>query len=691
VPHVFAASDDDLFFAHGWAQAAAHGDLLLRLYGQARGRGAEYWGEELLDSDRWVWTAGIPGRAEAWLAAQGEAPRGWLEAFAAGVNAYAREHPERIADEVEAVLPVTPGDILAHTQRAIHFTFLVNPQEVAATVRRWQPGAAVARGAPAAEPAGAAASPAEPAAGAGSNAWAVAPSRSASGNALLLANPHLPWADLFTWFELQLTASTEGGIDAYGATLIGSPFLGIAWNDHLGWTHTVNTLDGYDLYELELAAGGYRWEGGVRPFETETVTIRVREGDGALREERLTLGRSVHGPVVAERDGHALALRVAGLDRPGILEQYWRMARARDLAAFEAAVRELQMPMFTVIYADREGHVLHLFNGAVPDRPAGPWDFSGIVPGTGPETLWTDILPYERLPRVLDPASGWLQNANDPPWTTTFPRALDPDDFPAGMAPRFMHLRAQRSARLLLADDRLTLDELVAAKHSTRMELADRILDDLAAAVGAHGDGAARRALAVLETWDRAADADSRGAVLFERFVRLLNRSRPDPFATPWSPGAPLATPDGLADPAAAAALLAAAAAEVEAEHGALDVPWGEVYRLRAGRRDLPANGGPGDLGIFRVVGFRPEAGERTLSAAGGDSFVAAVELSRPVRARALLAYGNASQPGSPHAGDQLELFARKELRPVWRTREEIEANLERREVLRSEGRPTPP
>jgi acyl-homoserine-lactone acylase len=88
------------------------------------------------------------------------------------------------------------------------------------------------------------------------------------------------------------------------------------------------------------------------------------------------------------------------------------------------------------------------------------------------------------------------------------------------------------------------------------------------------------------------------------------------------------------------------------------------------------------------VLGFRPDEATETYSAAGGDSFVAAVEFSDPVRARALLAYGNASQPGSPHAGDQLELFARKELRAVWRTREEIEANLEREETLRSEARP---
>lgn len=678
VPHVFAANDRDLFFAHGWAQATAHGDLLLRLYGQSRGRAAEHWGDDYLEGDRWVWTVGIPGRAEAWLAEQGDELRSYLEAFAAGVNAYAEAHPERIADEVEPVLPVTATDLLAHTQRAIHFTFLVHPGEVAAVAGSWQPAQKDTASLPGA-------APADPAPAAGSNAWAVAPARSASGNALLLANPHLPWSDLFTWFELQLTGgSAENGIDAYGATLVGTPFLGIAWNDHLGWTHTVNTLDGYDLYELELApdGAGYRWDGGVRPFEIETHTLRVRGEDGELAEETVTVRRSVHGPVVHEQDGHALALRVVGLDRPGLLAQYWRMARARSLAEMEAAVRELQMPMFTLIYADREGHVLHLFNGLVPDLPEGPWDFSRPVPGSGPETLWTETHAYERLPRVLDPESGWLQNANDPPWTTTFPRALDPEDFPADMAPRFMSFRAQRSAQLLMEDEELTFDEFVAAKHSTRMGLADRLLDDLDAAVSAHGGADARRALGVLEAWDRAADAESRGAVLFERFVELLEAADSDPWAQTWSPEEPLATPDGLADPAGAAAVLAEAAREVEAAHGALDVAWGEVHRLRLGGRDLPANGGPGGLGIFRVVGFAPDGEDGTRRAAGGDSFVAAVEFSDPVRARALLAYGNSTQPGSPHAGDQLELFAEKELRPVWRSREEIEAHLERREVL---------
>jgi len=297
--------------------------------------------------------------------------------------------------------------------------------------------------------------------------------------------------------------------------------------------------------------------------------------------------------------------------------------------------------------------------------------------------LWTKTHSYDELPRVVDPASGWLQNANDPPWTTTFPSALDPDKFPSYMAPRFMHFRAQRSARMLMEDPKISFDELVRYKHSNRMELADRILDDLGRAVEKHGGEKAKKAMAVLEAWDRCADAESRGAVLFEAFFKELSQraGRKGIFATAWDEKSPLNTPDGLANPAMAATALEAAADKVQADHGSLDVAWGKVYHLVIDNVDLPANGGPNELGIFRAAYFG-RAGKGPLQMGGGDSYVAAIEFSNPVRAQALIAYGNSSQPGSPHRTDQLPLYARKELRPVWRTRAEIEANLEARKAF---------
>ncbi|HKJ03019.1 MAG TPA: penicillin acylase family protein, partial [Longimicrobiales bacterium] len=126
VPHVYGTTDEAVFRGQGWAQMRSHGDLILRLYGQARGRAAEYWGPQYLDSDRWVRTMGIPRRGEAWLASQSPGFRRNLEAFAQGMNDYARAHPDRLDDAAEQVLPVTAADVLAHGNRVIHFTFVTN-------------------------------------------------------------------------------------------------------------------------------------------------------------------------------------------------------------------------------------------------------------------------------------------------------------------------------------------------------------------------------------------------------------------------------------------------------------------------------------------------------------------------------------------------------------------------------------
>ena len=83
VPHVYGDADSALFYGFGWAQMHSHGDVLLRLYGRARGRAAEYWGVDELASDRLVRTMGFPTRAAEWLAAQTPAMRANLEAFAA--------------------------------------------------------------------------------------------------------------------------------------------------------------------------------------------------------------------------------------------------------------------------------------------------------------------------------------------------------------------------------------------------------------------------------------------------------------------------------------------------------------------------------------------------------------------------------------------------------------------------------
>ena len=656
VPHIYAENRAELAHAFGWAQMQNHGDLLLRLYAQARGRAAEILGPDYLAEDRWTWTVGIPELAARDWALQRPEMRAHVDAFVAGINDFARQHPELIGDSVRAVLPVTSVDVMANQQRLALARFLTSRPQVQAETRGWERG---------------------------SNAWAIAPSHSTTGHTLLLANPHLPWSDIFTWIEAQYSMP---GVDVYGGALVGSPVLQIAFNDDLGWTHTVNTQDTEDLYELTLTGDGYRYDGAVRPFSERVHVLKVRDASAVLHDDTLRVRSSVQGPIVATKPGKAIALRVVGMTpaTPYGFEQWWNMGRAHDLAEFRRAIHPNQITGQNIIYGDRAGHVMAFYGGNTPVRSRGDLAFwSGIIPGDSSSTLWTALHPFADLPMTLDPPTGWVQNANDPPWYSTFPVAVHPADFPSYFAPLGMGLRPQRSVHLLQSQARFTWQEFARNARDTRMELADRLLDDLLPLARASTETDVRHAGEVLTTWDRNANADSRGAVLFVQWWtdygrRMGARNR---FAHPWSDQHPLDSPDGLADTAAALAALRSASETVTKTYGTLDVPWGDVYRLREGSLDLPGNGASGAYGVFSVVDYQP-AGNGRYRAVGGDSYEAVIEFSSPVQARSLVAYGNASRTGSPHRTDQLPLFARKEFKPVWRTRAEVQAHLERREEL---------
>lgn len=658
VPHIYSPRADSLMYAFGWAQMKAHGNRALRLYGEARGRAAEYWGEKHLASDRRVRTLELPEHARRWAKEQDEPFKGYMEAFVAGMNAYVEAHPDQIDDARQQMLPLRRTDVFAHMLRVVHVTFLAG--FVGGDLQRAQQWRS-----------------------AGSNAWAVGPSRSASGNAMLLTNPHLPWGGEFTWFEAQLAGPQ---FDAYGAALLGTPFPAVAFNDHLGWTHTNNPIDASDLYRLRLTGRGYAWNGGSRAFRTDTKILKVRQDRGSsVRTDTMVVRRSLHGPVVAQRGRNALALRIAGLSEPGLFKQYWHMLSATDRTEFEDALRRLKMPMFNTIYADEDGHILYQFGGRVPERDRGGWEYwQGVVPGDTSATLWSSVHPYADLPRLADPPSGWVHNANEPPFTASLPRRIDTSDVPPYMTPRspkrdaFM-FRPQRSIEMVEGDSSITLEELQAFKSDTHMLAADRLLDDLLPAVRAHGGELARQAAAVLRGWGRTADAGSQGSVLFSRWLRAVVSGTERPFVTPYRLSAPRTTPDGLANPKRAVSKLEEAARSVRSRHDSLNVPWGAVHRLVGPDRSYPASGGNGLFGTFRVLKFGEMEGGRR-PARFGDSYVALTEFTEEgPRARAVLPYGNASQPESPHRGDQLQMYAEKRMRPVWRSRDSVRAHLSER------------
>ncbi|WP_273275034.1 acylase [Maribacter polysiphoniae] len=655
VPHITSDNIEDLFYAQGWAQMHNHANLILELYGSSRGKGSEYWGNTKLKNDILIHTLGFGDLADQWEKEQDPETKIIYKSFVAGLNAYAKAHPEAVDEKNKMVLPLTTKDINMHLMYVV-FTRFIGGDDLG-RIQRWPD--------------------------LGSNAYAVSPKRSASGNAMLVQNPHLPWWREFLFFESHLTLE---GKNMYGSTLVGFPGIVIGFNDHLGWSHTNNTIDNADTYELVVKDNGYVLDGEVKAFESTKESIKVKQEDGSLVEQEIKLLRTVHGPVVNQKEGKVLALRMVGLDRPDMVLQWWKMINSTSFEAFESTLKMAQIPFWNVMYADKAGSIFYLFNGLVPKRTEDAWKYwNRIIPGGKSADIWTEVHDYADLPKIKNPSVGWLQNANDPPWTSTIPMTLDPNDFPGYMAPRSMAFRPQRAARMMLEDESITFEELVDYKLSTRLEFADRILDDLFAAVDASDSEKAKAAKVVLEKWDREADADSRGMLLFYNWANKFNVRKKSNYAEPWSIDKPNTTPDGFADQTTAVQLLEQAAQEMETQFGGLDIPWGEYYRIRYNGKDLPANGIDGSMGVFRVA-WPGDKDENHMFVGGGDSWVGVIEFGDEVKAKVLLSYGNATQKDSPHNGDQLTLFSKKELRDAWFTKEAIKAHTAKTEVLTASG-----
>ncbi len=660
IPHIFAPDRTSLFYAYGYAQMEAHSELLVRLYTQSRGRAAEFYGKEYLESDKWVRVNGIPERGREWAAQQSPEFAPLLAAFVNGLNAWGKEHNDSLSPAAKAQFPFRPQDVLAHGLRVIHYDWLVSADKVDARVKRANIDMH------------------------GSNEWAIAPSHSANGHAMLMSNSHLQWSDIHTYFEVQLTAP---GVTSYGAVWIGIPVLRQCFTDYVGWTQTTNDPDGATLYRLALKNGGYVLDGEVRQFQVTKQIIKVKQEDGSLRDVPFTVRRSVHGPLVVDHDGIAIALRVTALDRPRWFEQFWKMGLAHNFDEFQDALRMQQLPLFNTAYADRDGHIMYLYNAAVPIRRRGDYAFwGGVVPGDTSDLIWdpAKIVPYDQLPKVIDPPTGWVQNSNDAPWTSTYPMLLDSSKFLPYLAPPVsITTRAQRGIRTLSPAKKMTFEDVKAGKLSTHVETADQFLDELVTAARRLGTDRAKRAADVLATWDRAADNESDGTLIFYRFLLGAGPafSSIGGYAIPFDEHRPLDTPRGFKVPSSAVALLDAVAADIEKQYGGLHVRWGDVARLRRGSSDLPGNGAPSLMGAIRTLDLGPFVNGKA-EGVHGDTFFAVVEFSTPVHAEALLGYGNWSKPGSKHIDDQLPLFSKKQMRPVWRARADIEANLESRKIF---------
>ena len=647
VPHIYGPTDANCVFGYGYAQAEDNFWQIEDGYIRATGRASEIYGEKALNDDLAVRALEIPRLSQLEYEHAPPRIRQLMEALTGAYNFYLERHPQVKPRLIAHFEPWQPFALMRYS---IYYLFLFQQTGVSSPQIR------------------------DAAREQGSNMWAIAPSKSATGHAMLLINPHQPFFGPGQYYEGHV--HSDEGWNMSGASFFGRAFPSIGHNEYLGWSHTVNKPDVVDLYEETFDKTddpvAYRYGGEYRRAVEWTETVRVKT-DSVLATRRFTFRKTHHGPIIAWRNGKALAAKFAGLEDDGQIQQWYEMTRARNFPEFRKAVSRLAVPMFNIVYADRDGNIFYLYNGAVPRR-ASRYDWSKPVDGSDPETEWHGYHSIDELPQVLNPKSGFVQNCNSTPFTTTVFENPDPSKFPSYMVGEGETARARISRRILYNKDKFTFEEWARAAFDTYVIEAEgeipKLWDRYQALEKSDPPRAAKlaRAITELREWDHVGTVQSVPMTLFTLwFSKQDSKAKEDPLGT---------LEDVLSD--------------LQGKFGSWEVPWGDVNRIERAQSggeepfsdskpSLPVAGGPGPEGIVFNFYARPENGQKRRYGVAGHSFVSVVEFAPEVQARSVLVFGENSDPQSPHYLDQTRLYANQQFKPAWFTRADIEAHAERR------------
>ena len=683
VPHIYGKTDADV--AYGVAVAHAEDDFftLQDVIAMSRGRYGAIAGEEGAAFDYAYHLLDARGLAEREYPRLPEDTRALFDAYAAGLNEYAAAHPGEV--KLGNLFPVDGTDVAAGFALRQPFFFglgnIIEPLVSGKPLNREHgPAIPVADGGSAVPATNDSETPSERApdqarahplpwgedgALAGSNAFAVTPEKS-GGPTILVSNSHQPWRGGVAWYELVV--ESEEGWHYAGANFPGSPFPFLGHNEHLGWTNTVNTPDMVDVYRLEMSEdeSRYRIGGEWRDLEATTVTLPVKLGPVTLPIRR-TVYRSVHGPVIRNDDGF-FAIRYGGIGNLGQLDAYYRLNKATDLEQFETILARMDIPSTNFIYGDKAGNIAYIYNAALPDRVKG-YDWRNILPGDDPRAIWSGPVSYERLPRYVNPASGWIYNANNTPYTAAGAGSdLSPQDFAPELGVELKQTNRSRRAWKLMSEaetlDRATLE---AIKYDTAYDRAGyvaRLWDELQA-LDLSDDAELADARDMLMGWDFTADsvgrADALALLMIREFMSSSYQNKP------W--------PDARDE-------LARQVAHLTEHFGRIDPPMGEVLRLRQGDVDLPLDGGSDTLRASTTWDVDEDG---RLSVRHGDSFIQWVEWlpGERVSSRSIQPFGAATtRPASPHYTDQAMLFVQHRLKPVHFWRDDVVAHAASRKTV---------
>jgi penicillin amidase len=535
VPHIEAATEADVFFLEGFC----HGqDRLFQMdfYRRVvRGRLSEIAGPGTLPVDRLMLTLGIRRAAEREAAALDPGVRATLERFCAGVNesvATARALPlEMRLLRQRRFDPWTPVDILG-LGKLLAFGLATNwERELMRSdmVRALGPerAARLDPSYPVGNPIGNQEHWSGDGLGlveqidavrrtigfaneaSGSNNWAVSGKLSATGSPLIAGDPHLSPSMPGIWYQVDLGV---GERFVRGASLPGLPGVYMGQNNDVCWTFTNVMPDIEDLFVERLEGDSYRFEGELLPLEVVEEEIPVK---GRRRPEALTVRGTHHGPIVNEilgaDDDEPLALRWLTLDEPTVFAGMFELHDLENGAQLVERLEGHTAPASNLIWADRDS-IGYKMIGRLPLRKGGCPDLP--KPGWTGDFEWEGTIPYDELPEVVDPESGFLVTANN--------RVVG-DDYPHHITSEwFDGFRAKRIEDLLLAGDEHDLDGF----EAMQVDVVSNLGLEAARRLGRLKPPGQRERSAIerLRSWDGGLGPETIAGTIYQSFLLRLAR-----------------------------------------------------------------------------------------------------------------------------------------------------------------------
>jgi penicillin amidase len=585
VPHIYAATSHDLFFAQGFVHAQ---DRFWQMEFSRRagsGRLSEVLGEAALESDRFIRTVGWHRTAARELELLDQASMAALEAYAEGVNAYIASKGRDAALELAVlrltgaridVQPWTPLDTLCWAKvmswelggnmqsellRA-HIAAVLGTRAVEEIAPPYPEGhpiivqealsEATIRAVPEAAFSAQAFGQGE---GRGSNGWVVAGSLSETGMPILANDPHLGIQMPSIWYEIGLHCDPVGEgcpFNVAGASFAGAPGVIVGHNDHVAWGVTNLGPDVQDLFVEKVNPADpnqYEYRGQWLEMEIVREEIQVAGRD----EPEVVLARITrHGPIINDVIGgtedewalgwQPLALSWTALQPGSLIRSVLALDQAEDWSGFRDALSHWDVPSQNFVYADVQGNIGYQAPGRIPIRASG--DGSTPAPGWTGEYEWVGYIPFDQLPYSYNPPQGYIVTANN--------RVVGPEysyTITTDWAPGY---RARRIVELIEAQTALSAADMEAIQLDCSPIYAERVLPHLTEL--SSDDETIQRALELLGSWDGRASRDSAGAALFEAFrLNLVDQTfgdeMGDQLAARAAPTAMVALVDLLAEP----------------------------------------------------------------------------------------------------------------------------------------------